>query len=141
MDESLLSLVGVGASTVEMTPISKMGEFKGRLLFSKQPIVGYGCNDSTVAAATTAADGSPTWSMSDDVLPSGFFDPKTGEFNDNMENRIRTKLMINFGNPYKDKRGNPIVPEEFISQRPPLRKNMSDNAESPQGSPPHGKSN
>ena len=35
MDESLLSLVGVGAAAVERRSISKMGEFKGRLLLSK----------------------------------------------------------------------------------------------------------
>ena len=139
MDESLLTLVGVGASSVESTPISKMGEFKGRLLFSKQSIMGYGYNDSTFSPMTTAADGSPNWSMDDDVLPLGFFDPKTGEFNDNMENRYRTKLMINFGNPYKDKRGDSIVPEAFFSQRPPLRKHMTEVDRSAQGSPPHGK--
>ena len=137
LDQPLLSLVGVGASTIESTPINRMGEFKGRLLFSKQSVVGYGCNDSTFSTATTAADGSPNWSVSDDVLPLGFFDPKTAEFNDSMENRIRAKLVINFGNPYKDKRGNSIVPEAFFSQRPPLRKNMS-RIDTVQGSPPHG---
>jgi hypothetical protein len=115
-----------------------MGEFKGRLLFSRQSIVGYGCNDSSTSATTTAPDGSPNWSMDDDVLPLGFFDSKTGEFSDSMENRFRAKLMINFGNPYKDKRGDSIVPEAFVSQRPPLRKNMSE-INSIQDSPPHGK--
>lgn len=137
LDEPLLSLVNAGASTIETTTINKMGEFKGRLLFCKQSIMGYGCNDSTFSATSTAADGSPNWSMGDDTLPLGFFDPKTAEFNDSMENRIRAKLFINFGNPYKDKRGDSIVPEKFSSQRPPLRKNMSRIA-TVQGSPPHG---
>jgi integrator complex subunit 6 len=137
MDESLLSFADVGASTIETTPISKMGEFKGRLLYSKQSIVGYGCNDSTISATTTAADGSPNWSMGDEALPLGFFDPKTAEFNDSIENRVRAKLMINFGNPFKDKRGDSIIPELYSGQRPPLRTNMS-KVDISQGSPPHG---
>ncbi len=138
MDEPLLSLINFGASTIERTPISKMGEFKGRLLFSKQPIIGYGCNDSAFSSITTAANGEPNWSIGDDVLPLGFFDPKTAEFNDSIENRMRAKLLINFGNPYKEKRGDSIIPEAFVSQRPPLRKNMSTISTTP-GSPPHGK--
>ncbi len=138
MDAPLLSLTGVGASTIEMTPIKNMGEFKGRLLFTKQPFMGYGCNDSTISAATTAADGSPIWSMSDESLPLGFFDPKTAEFNDSLENRIRAKLSINFGNPYKTKKGDSIIPEAFMSQRPLFRRRkMSENDDSVQGSPPH----
>jgi len=46
MDESLLSIAGVGASTVNKMKISKMGDFKERLLFANQPIIGYGSNDS-----------------------------------------------------------------------------------------------
>ena len=139
MDEPLLSLTGVGASTLQTAPIKSMGEFKGRLLFSRQSIIGYGCNDSTVSAATTAADGSPIWSMNDESLPMGFFDPKTGEFNDSMENRIRAKLAINFGNPFKTKKGDSIIPEAFASQRPSLRRKPSETVLI-QGSPPHGKS-
>jgi len=140
MDESLITIAGVGASTINEVPISKMGDFKGRLLFSKQPIIGNGCNDSTVSATTTAADGSPVWSMDDDSLPASFFDPQSGEFCDNIETRIRTKLSINFGNPFNDKRGNSIIPEQFASQRPPLRKRIRQHdldTTSAQGSPPH----
>jgi len=137
MDEPLISLLDIGASTLESTPVNKMGEFKGRLIFSKHSIIGYGCNDNTYSATTTAADGSPKWSIGDDVLPLGFFDPKTAEFNDSVENRIRSKLVINFGNPFKEKRGDSIIPEAFYSQRPPSRKNMS-TFSSVLGSPPHG---
>ncbi len=138
MDEPLLSLAGVGVSTLESTPIKNMSEFKGRLLFSRQPIIGYGCNDSTVSAATTAADGSPIWSMADDALPIGFFDPKTAQFNDSLENRIKAKLSINFGNPYKTKKGDSIIPENWTAQRPSFRRKISD-TDSNLGSPPHGK--
>jgi len=38
MDESLLSVAGVGASGLNKTDVSKMGDFKERLLFSRKPI-------------------------------------------------------------------------------------------------------
>jgi hypothetical protein len=121
-----------------------MGDFKERLLWSRQPVVGYGSNDSTGSATTTAADGSPIWSADDDALPISFFDPKTGEFTDSVQTRIRARLMINFGNPYKDKRGDSLVPQNFINQRPPLQNEWSEQSKSgqmtPPGSPPHGES-
>ena len=126
------------------TSINKMGDFKERLLWSRQPVVGYGSNDSTGSATTTAADGSPIWSVDDDALPLSFFDPKTGEFTDSVQTRVRARLMINFGNPYKDKRGDSLVPQNYINQRPPLHDEWSQQSESssltPPGSPPHGTS-
>ena len=134
-DESLISLCGVGASMLNKSKISDMGDYRERLLWSRKPVVGYGCNDSTGSAATTAPDGSPNWSVDDDALPTTFFDPKTGEFVDSVQTRVKTRLMINFGNPYKDRRGDSLIPENFSSQRPPLHHETPD--VSPPGSPPH----
>jgi len=64
------------------------------------------------------------------------FDPVTGEFNDSTQARVRARLMINFGNPYKDRRGDTIVPEKFSGQRPPTKRGISSPL-TPQGSPPH----
>jgi len=134
-DESLLAVTGVGASTLNKTNIGHMGDFRERLLWSRAPVVGYGSNGSTGSAATTAADGSPTWSVDDNALPPTFFDLKTGEFCDSVQARVRSRLMINFGNPYKDKRGDSLIPEKFLGQRPPLHHENLDG--SPPGSPPH----
>ena len=134
-DEPLISLTGVGASSLNKSKISVMGDFRERLLWSRKPVVGYGCNDSTGSAATTAPDGSPNWSVDNDALPTTFFDPKTGSFVDSVPTRLKTRLMINFGNPYKDKRGDSLIPEEYASQRPPLNHEKPD--ASPPGSPPH----
>ena len=115
--------------------ISEMGDYRERLLWSRKPVVGYGCNDSTGSAATTAPDGSPNWSVDDNALPTTMFDPKTGDFVDSVQTRVKTRLMINFGNPYKDRRGDSLIPEEFSSQRPPLHHEAPDVL--PPGSPPH----
>lgn len=140
MDESLLSVAGVGASTLNKTVVSKMGDFKERLLWSRQPIVGYGCNDSTGSATTTARDGSPMWSVDDDALPLNFFNVKTGEFSDSPQVKVRARLSINFGNPYKDKRGDSLIPENYMNQRPPRLRRVDTGPTSPHtppGSPPH----
>lgn len=142
MDESLLSVAGVGASTLNKTIVSKMGDFKERLLWSRQPVVGYGCNDSTGSATTTARDGSPIWSADDDAFPLNFFNAKTGEFTDSVQIRVRSRLSINFGNPYKDKRGDTFIPENYMNQRPPLLRRVDTaplSSHTPPGSPPHGK--
>lgn len=137
MNESLLSIAGVGASSLNRTPINKMGDFKERLLFTNQPIIGHGCNDSVVSPISTRPDGSPTWSLSDESLPITLFDPTTGDFNDSAQARVRARLMINFGNPFKDRRGS-IVPEKFMNQRPSAKRKIPV-SNRPQGSPPHGK--
>ena len=63
------------------TNISKMGDFKERLLFTDQPIIGYGSLDSAVSPISTAVDGSPiSDDISDDSLPSSLFNAETGEF-------------------------------------------------------------
>jgi len=134
-NESLISLTGVGASMLNKAKISVMGDFRERLLWSRKPVVGYGCNDSTGSAATTAPDGSPCWSVDDDALPTTFFDPKTGDFVDSVQARVKTRLMINFGNPYKDRRGDSLIPEKYSDQRPPLHHEEPDVP--PPGSPPH----
>ena len=141
-DESLLVLSNVGAATVNQTSIAKMGDYKERLLWSRQPMVGYGSNDSTGSAITTAADGSPIWSVDDDAFPLNFFHPQTGEFLDSVQNRVKARIMINFGNPFRDKRGDTLVPEKFQNQRPRLNNinNHDDNGGGPMtppGSPPH----
>ena len=117
-DESMLSVAGVGASQLNQTTVCKMGDYRERLLWSRAPIVGYTGGSSS---ATTAPDGSPTWSADDDALPISFFDPKTGVFADSAHARIRARLAVNFGNPYKDKRGDSLVPEMFRHQRPQLQ--------------------
>lgn len=45
--------------------------------------------------------------------------------------------MINFGNPFQDKRGDSIVPENFGAQRPPLVGENGMVPCTPPGSPPH----
>jgi hypothetical protein len=52
--DCLLSIGGVGASTLNETTTTKMGEYRERLLFSRSPIVGYGSNDAAGVSATTA---------------------------------------------------------------------------------------
>lgn len=134
-DESLLSLVGVGASRVNTAPISQMGDFKERLLFSRQPIVGIGSNNSCISPVTTKPDGSPTTSLSDEDISSVLFDQNTGDFVDSSLAKMRAAVMINFGNPFKVPMGDSIVPEKFASQRPPRKHPTSEQA----FSPPHGK--
>ncbi|KAL3782882.1 hypothetical protein HJC23_006934 [Cyclotella cryptica] len=114
-DESLIALAGIGASTINETNINIMGDFRERLHWSRAPLTGYGGSNST--AVTTLPDGSPTFSVDDDVFPMSFFNPKTGDFIDNAQNRERARLSINFGNPFEEKRGGSIVPEQY-SQRP-----------------------
>jgi len=144
-DESLLALADVGASTMNKATIGKMGDFRERLLWSRQPMVGYGANDSTGSAATTAADGSPIWSVDNDALPLNFFDPTSGEFIDSIQARVKSRTNVNFGNPYKDRRGDSLVPLPFLNQRPTLRydggssPNERSDPLTPPGSPPHGK--
>ena len=52
--ECLLTIGGVGASTLNQTCTTKMGEYRERLLFSRSPVVGYGSNDAAGISATTA---------------------------------------------------------------------------------------
>lgn len=141
-DESLLSLAGVGASTLNMTTTAKMGDFRERLLWSRAPVVGYGSNDAAGVSATTSPDGSPKWSVDDDALPMSFFNQRTGEFTDSVQARVSSRLMVNFGNPYKDKRGDAIVPEAFLNQSPSFKRGGDDVSSdegplTPPGSPPH----
>ena len=74
-----------------------MSDFKERLNFAPVTFVDYG-GSSAGAAVTTASDGSPKYSVDDDVLPLNFFDSATGEFVDSQAARSRARLMINFGN-------------------------------------------
>eukprot|EP00522_Entomoneis_paludosa_P005355 CAMPEP_0172471352 /NCGR_PEP_ID=MMETSP1065-20121228/67769_1 /TAXON_ID=265537 /ORGANISM="Amphiprora paludosa, Strain CCMP125" /LENGTH=1212 /DNA_ID=CAMNT_0013229447 /DNA_START=86 /DNA_END=3721 /DNA_ORIENTATION=- len=134
--ECPLSLAGVGVSTVNQTTTSKMGDYRERLLFSKPPIVGYGSNDFAGVASTTAVDGSPKWSVDDDALPMAFFDPVTGEFQDSVQARVRSRLMVNFGNPYKEKRADSMIPERFMSHAPSMERGLTDSI----ASPPHDSS-
>jgi integrator complex subunit 6 len=96
--ESLLSLAGIGVSQMNETTTAKMGDYRERLLWSTAPIVGTGANDATGVSSTTAQNGAPAWSVEDEAMPIAFFDPKTGEFSDSLEARIRSRLMVNFGN-------------------------------------------
>jgi integrator complex subunit 6 len=142
-DESLLAVAGLGATMFNETPIGRMGEFRERLLWSRAPVVGYGTNDSLGSASTTTADGSTSWSVDNDALPMSFFDPKTGEFVDTIQSRMRSRLMINFGNPFKDKRGDSLIPESYLHQRPPLQQGAFDDdagRRTPPSSPPNGES-
>lgn len=133
-DEPLLSLAGLGASRINEAPIGRMSDFKERILFSRQPIVGIGSIDTCVSPVTIRPDGSPSLSVRDDELNSSFFDPRTGEMLDNNQARIRSAFMINFGNPFKNTTGDSIVPEAYYSQRPPRKHHTPE----PTFSPPHG---
>ena len=137
-DVPLLALADIGVSTLNQTTTVKMGDYRERLLWSRAPIVGYGSG----VASTTAADGSPLWSVDDDVLPLSFFDNKTGEFNDSVQARVRTRLTVHFGNPFKDRRGDSLVPDVYIKHCPPLRRRGDSlggesNVRTPPGSPTH----
>jgi hypothetical protein len=140
-EECLLTIAGVGASVLNQTSTTKMGEYRERLIFNRSPVVGYGSNDSAGVAATTAIDGSPTWSVDDDAMPMAFFDPKTGEFADSVQARVRAKLLVNFGNPFKEKRGDSLVPEKYQSQAPSMQQggfgSIIGSPRTPPGSPPH----
>ncbi len=96
--ESLLSFAGVGVSELNATTTAKMGDYRERLLWSRAPVVGYGANDSTGVSATTSQNGAPVWSVDNDAMPIAFFDERTGEFVDSVQNRIRARLFVNFGN-------------------------------------------
>jgi hypothetical protein len=119
-----------------------MGDFRERLLWSRAPVVGYGSNDAAGVSATTSPDGSPKWSVDDDALPMSFFNQRTGEFTDSVQTRVSSRLMVNFGNPFKDKRGDAIVPEAFLNQSPSFKRGGDDASSddgplTPPGSPPH----
>eukprot|EP00986_Skeletonema_menzelii_P000422 scaffold124_cov153-Skeletonema_menzelii.AAC.11 len=132
-DEPLIALAGL-CGTINQTSIAKMGDFREKLSYSPVSFVDYGGSNSSGAAVTTAADGSPTYSVDDDALPLNFFDAKSGEFVDSPQARYRARLQINFGNPFHDKRGGSVCPEKFGSQRPPIAGNTPS---TPPGSPPH----
>lgn len=140
-EECLLSLADVGVSCLNQTTTSKMGDYRERLLFSRSPVVGSGSNDAAGVSATTAIDGSPKWSVDDDAMPMTFFDPKTGEFADSVQARVRSRLMVNFGNPFKEKRANSLIPENYLAQAPPSQQRGSSSVpgspRTPPGSPPH----
>ncbi|KAL7543458.1 hypothetical protein ACHAXR_012739 [Thalassiosira sp. AJA248-18] len=136
-DEPLIALAGCGADTINQTRISQMGDFKERLTFAPTTFVDYGGSSSVGGAATTASNGSPNYSVDDDVLPLNFFDAATGEFVDTPHARSRAKLCINFGNPFHDKRGGTVIPEKFSSQRPTKHEGKNGLPTTPPGSPPH----
>jgi hypothetical protein len=98
MTESLLSFAGVGVSQLNETTTAKMGDYRERLLWSRAPVVGSGANDSMGVSATTSQNGAPVWSVDDDAMPITFFDPRTGEFADSVQARVRSRLLVNFGN-------------------------------------------
>lgn len=141
MEESLLSMAGVGASQLNSTTTAKMSDYRERLLWSRAPVVGYGSNDANGVSVTTAADGGPKWSVDDDAMPMTFFNPKTGEFIDSVQARVRSRLMVNFGNPYRDRRADSLIPEEYLSQSPSSKKGVRGDEVTghltPPGSPPH----
>jgi integrator complex subunit 6 len=125
-----------------MTTTAKMGDFRERLLWSRAPVVGYGSNDAAGVSATTSPDGSSKWSVDDDALPMSFFNQRTGEFVDSVQTRVSSRLMVHFGNPFKDKRGDSIVPEAFLNQSPSFKRGRDDASSddgplTPPGSPPH----
>jgi integrator complex subunit 6 len=94
-DEPLIILAGVGANATHSSPIARMGDFKERLNFAPTLFVDY-CGRG--AAVTTASDGSPKYSVDDDVLPLHFFDTTSGEFIDSPQVRSRARLTIDCGN-------------------------------------------
>ena len=75
MERSLLSVAGVGVSSLNEVSTTKMGEYRERLLWSRAPVVGVGSNDSAGVAATTSQNGAPKWSVDDDAMPGKFVLP------------------------------------------------------------------
>jgi hypothetical protein len=140
-ENCILSAAGVGLLPMNKSPTGKMGEYRERILFSRAPIVGSGSNDAAGISATTWIDGSPKWSVDDDVLPMSFFDSNTGEFIDSVQARVRSKLNVNFGNPFRDKRAISLIPLKYAEYAPSSQKgkNSTGNNDShtPPGSPPH----
>ena len=131
-DQPLIALAGF-CGTINETSIAKMGDFREQLNFSPTSFVDYGQCNSSGAAVTTAADGSPTYSVDDDALPLNFFDAESGEFIDSPEARFRARLYINFGNPFQDKRGGSISPLKYRKSSPAA----GVGPRTPQSSPPH----
>jgi len=138
-NESLLSFAGVGVTQLNSTTTQKMGDYRERLLWSRAPVVGFGTNDSTGVAATTSNNGAPVWSVDDNAMPIAFFDEKTGEFVDSVQARIRSRLFVNFGNPYKDKRADSLIPEKYLKQLPKkgFDEDDDENSKKSLSSPPH----
>ena len=117
-NEPLLTLSSVGASDLGQVKIVNMGDFRERLFWSAQPVIGYGYNNTNGSVVATGPDGSPLWSVDDDALPFHCFDPTTGEFIDSPQAKIRSKLSVNFGNPFKDKRGDTFCPKRYERMSP-----------------------
>ena len=140
-EECPLSMAGVGVSVLNETSTTRMGDYRERLLYSRSPVVGYGSNDAAGVAATTGVDGAPVWSVDDDAMPLTFFDPKTGDFADSVNARVRSRLLVNFGNPYKEKRADSMIPENYLSQAPSMQQggigSLVGSPRTPPGSPPH----
>jgi hypothetical protein len=132
-DVPLIALAGL-CDTVNQTSLVKMGDFREKMNFSPVSFVDYGGSNGSGAAVTTAADGSPKYSVDDDVLPLHFFDSSSGEFVDSPQARYRARTSINFGNPFHDKRGGSVCPSNYGSQRPPI---AGGNPATPPSSPPH----
>jgi hypothetical protein len=126
-NEPLIALANVGAETINQQSISIMGDFRERLHWSQVPLTGYGGSNKVGSPVTTGPDGSPVTSVEDEVFPLSFFNPKTGEFIDTPQARSRARMFVHFGNPFEEKRGGSIVPEQYESQRP----------STPPSSPPH----
>ena len=95
-DDPLIVFAGCGAYATNETAISQMGDFKSRLSVRSPQFVDYFGNSAP--SLSTASDGSPKYSVDDDVLPLSFFDSATGEFMDSPQARNRAVLGINFGN-------------------------------------------
>lgn len=141
-EDCLLTLGRIGVSTMNSTSTAKMGDYRERLLFSRAPVVGNGSNDAAGVSSTTSADGSPKWSVDNDALPVSFFNQQTGEFEDSPQARIRARLMVNFGNPFKEQRADSLIPVQYFSQAPSSKKvvgrdNNTSGPATPPGSPPH----
>jgi hypothetical protein len=139
---SLLAIAGVGVSTLNDVSTARMGDYKERLVLSRSPIVGYGSNDNAGVASTTAADGSPIWSVDDSALPVTFFDGTTGEFKDSVHARSLSKIMVNFGNPFREQRASSLIPQKFLSHAPSMQRQEAVGSDlpspgTPPGSPPH----
>jgi len=120
--ESLLSLSSVGAADTGQIKSANMGDFRERLLSSPQPFIGYANNDANKSAIASGPDGAPIWSVDDDALPFYFFDPMTGEFIDTANSRTRSRLSINFGNPFKFQRGDAICPKNYEHMSPGMKR-------------------
>jgi hypothetical protein len=116
-EKSVLVLSSIGASNFAEQKISKMGDYRERLFWSSQPFIGNAYSVREESTMGTGSDDAHLFSVDDDVLPMHYFDSNTGEF-DTPQAKFRSKVSVNFGNPFKTKRGDAFCPKMYERMSP-----------------------